>query len=564
MNWRGSQGAEARLSAREAVKIRAALAESVNTSTMYEAYLSTSPHSTGNLAQDRARARAWAIINVRVNLEAVKLVLLRIWATGYLIGELSADEIYAQARQAQKSAMITKKETPPARAIGMEIDWDSWTPGDQVTAAILKPPKALRRLLDASGVTIKGINNTTLNDIGNALGESVALGLAPKQAAKLIRQSIASPARALTISITEMRRAVSTTTIERYKSFGLTQMRWVTFTPCDKCEMNDQVVANIGAPFPSGDTQTPAHPNCQCRLAPVIPGDISEPVMSDGTVMPSTAGSVSEVAAPRGVQRMPFEYKPVRPGEGTNATGANTLYGMTVKPGENRKLFEQIAPPAFKQAAEESLKIQASPAGLVGIANDGRMKNVHEVVSSRAEGGSDAWASAYREMRANYETNHMGVPPSLPAAEKPMYGWFYSSGTVHDADYGSVTITLKDDVKSRTTMTAGDSLGESAPVLVKNVLDGTASTEELAAASADGYLARVNLIVSERMMGNTNLPLPTIDYLPYWEAQVHGGVTLQDMKSITIPKSDVGPGKGRVPLETIDKLKKAGVEVIIK
>lgn len=292
MNWRGSQGAEARLSAREAVKIRAALAESVNTSTMYEAYLSTSPHSTGNLAQDRARARAWAIINVRVNLEAVKLVLLRIWATGYLIGELSADEIYAQARQAQKSAMITKKETPPARAIGMEIDWDSWTPGDQVTAAMLKPPKALRRLLDASGVTIKGINNTTLNDIGNALGESVALGLAPKQAAKLIRQSIASPARALTISITEMRRAVSTTTIERYKSFGLTQMRWVTFTPCDKCEMNDQVVANIGAPFPSGDTQTPAHPNCQCRLAPVIPGDLDAS---------STAGQVTEIQAPEPV-----------------------------------------------------------------------------------------------------------------------------------------------------------------------------------------------------------------------------------------------------------------------
>lgn len=292
MNWKGSQGAEARLSAREAVKIRAALAESVNTLTMYEAYLSTSPHSTGNLAQDRARARAWAIINVRVNLEAVKLVLLRIWATGYLIGELSADEIYAQARQAQKSAMITKKETPPARAIGMEIDWDSWTPGDQVTAAMLKPPKALRRLLDASGVTIKGINNTTLNDIGNALGESVALGLAPKQAAKLIRQSIASPARALTISITEMRRAVSTTTIERYKSFGLTQMRWVTFTPCDKCEMNDQVVANIGAPFPSGDTQTPAHPNCQCRLAPVIPGD------PDAS---STAGQVTEIQAPEPV-----------------------------------------------------------------------------------------------------------------------------------------------------------------------------------------------------------------------------------------------------------------------
>lgn len=304
MNWRGSREADARLSAREAVKVRAALAESISSQTLYEAYLATSPNSSGNIAQDRARARAWAIINVRVNMEALKLVLIRIWTTGYLLGELSADELVGQARRAQKSAMITKKETnapQPQRAITMDIDWDSWTPGDQLTAAMLKPPKGLRRLLDASGVSIKGINNTTLNDIGNALGEAVALGLAPKQASKLIRQSVGSPARALSISITEMNRAVSAATIDRYRDFGLTQMRWVTFDPCDKCAMNDQEVANIGAPFPSGDTQTPAHPNCRCRLAPVIPGEdgaSASSVNEQSVELPATTGIVESSTPP--------------------------------------------------------------------------------------------------------------------------------------------------------------------------------------------------------------------------------------------------------------------------
>ena len=279
MTWQRAMEADARLAARNATKIRAALKQSINSKTIFEAYQATQPQSSGNLAQDRARARAWAIINVRVNLEAVKMILLRVWATGYLLGDLAAQELIAEAeRRESKSADIVKAD------IDITIDWSSWEPGDQISALILKPTRAFRRLLEAQGITLKDLSNTELKDIGNAIGEAVALGLSPKQAAKLINQTVASPMRALMIAITESNRAVSAATVARYSEAGLAEMEWTTFDPCPICAQNDGQTVGIGAPFPSGHTQPPAHPNCRCALLPVIP-DFNAPNYTGGQVL---------------------------------------------------------------------------------------------------------------------------------------------------------------------------------------------------------------------------------------------------------------------------------------
>ena len=279
MTWQRAMEADARLAARNATKIRAALKQSINSKTIFEAYQATQPQPSGNLAQDRARARAWAIINVRVNLEAVKMILLRVWATGYLLGDLAAQELIAEAeRRESKSADIVKAD------IDITIDWSSWEPGDQISALILKPTRAFRRLLEAQGITLKDLSNTELKDIGNAIGEAVALGLSPKQAAKLINQTVASPMRALMIAITESNRAVSAATVARYSEAGLAEMEWTTFDPCPICAQNDGQTVGIGAPFPSGHTQPPAHPNCRCALLPVIP-DFDAPNYTGGQVI---------------------------------------------------------------------------------------------------------------------------------------------------------------------------------------------------------------------------------------------------------------------------------------
>lgn len=289
MSWDAPLEADARLAARNAVKIRAALRQSINSDSLFQAYQATQPQKSGSLAQDRARARAWAIMNVRLNLETFKLVLLRIWGTGYLLGDLAAQEVIATERQAaQKSAMIEKKDTIPSPGIGMTIDWENWEPGDELTAMLIKPPKGLQRLLSAQNITIKGMTDTTLNDIGNALGEAVALGLSARSAAKLIRQQVASPSRALSIAITESNRAMNFAAMERYQSAGVVQWTWLTFDPCDKCAQNQNQVVNIGAPYPSGDIRPPAHPYCRCTVSPVIP---------DPRDASNTAGQVTQVQA---------------------------------------------------------------------------------------------------------------------------------------------------------------------------------------------------------------------------------------------------------------------------
>lgn len=282
MSWTKPMEADARLAARNAIKIRAALRQSVNSKTIFEAYQATQPQPTGNLAQSRARARAWAIINVRVNLEAMKMILLRVWATGYLLGEAAADQQIAEARRRseRKSTEINKADP----LLEIDIDWSSWTAGDQIAALILKPTKAFRRLLEQQGITLKELSNTTLRDIGNAIGEAIELGLSAKQAATLINRSIANPARALVIAITESNRAISAATVARYQEAGLQEMEWTTFDPCDICAGNDGAVVPIGGSFPSGHTQPPAHPHCRCALLPVIP-DFNAPNYTGGSII---------------------------------------------------------------------------------------------------------------------------------------------------------------------------------------------------------------------------------------------------------------------------------------
>jgi hypothetical protein len=259
MSWERALEADARLAAKNSVLIRAALRQSVDFEAAFRGYEATSPDTTLSLPQQRTRARAWAIINIRVNLEAFKEVLYRVWAQAYALGDLAAREQIDLARQAQKK-------------VDAGVNWETWKPGDAASAIILKPPKAFQNLLKQQGITFKGFSDTTLRDLGNAIGEAIELGLDARTSAKRIMNHVASPARALSIAITEQNRAISEATKERYLSAGLQKMEWLVFDPCEICAKNEGVKNIINQPFPSGDTQPPAHPNCRCALAPVIPG----------------------------------------------------------------------------------------------------------------------------------------------------------------------------------------------------------------------------------------------------------------------------------------------------
>lgn len=285
MTWERALEADARLAAKNALLVRAALRQQLDFEAAYRGYLATTPDTSLTLPQQRVRARAWAIINIRPNLEPLKRVVEKMWAQAYELGNIAAGEAILEAQQAKKADTQSL------------VNWSKWKPGDEAQSLLIRTPGALALLQAQAGFTWKGFSDTTLNDLGNAIGEAISLGLDAKRSAKNIMNHVANPARALTIAITEQNRAISQSTMRRYREAGLQQMEWLVFDPCKICAQNANMVVNIGQQFPSGDQRPPAHPNCRCALAPVIPGFDDQPLPGATVIAPPTPAPVG-IGAP--------------------------------------------------------------------------------------------------------------------------------------------------------------------------------------------------------------------------------------------------------------------------
>ena len=280
MTWERALEADARLAAKNAPLVRAALRQQLDAERAYQGYLATTPDLTLNLPQQRVRARAWAIINIRPNLEPLKSVVDKLWAEGLALGYTAAGEALIEAQEAKKADTTSV------------VDWSKWKAGDEAASLVAKKPGLMNLLRQAQGFTWKSFSDATLNDLGNSIGEAIALGLDAKRSARNIMNHVASPARALTIAITEQNRAISYATSVRYREAGVQQMEWLVFDPCKICAQNANQIVNIGQQFASGDQRPPAHPNCRCALAPVIPGFDDQPLPGATVIAPPTLAPV--------------------------------------------------------------------------------------------------------------------------------------------------------------------------------------------------------------------------------------------------------------------------------
>jgi SPP1 gp7 family putative phage head morphogenesis protein len=258
MNW-GAHNADVRIATKNARNIQAALRQGIDAKRVIAAYRKSQPNATKNPTQDRARARAWAMLNMRINNEPLLEMLQKTWADGFVLGEAYGNEAIARAREAKKAGESDY------------VDWNNWKPGDAATATLLRPPKAFQELLGRARVTIKDLDQTGYDRVGTALADAIEQGLSDTRAAKLINDAIGSPSRALSIAITETNRAMSQGAISRYKAAKLERMEWETSDPCPTCAMNSGQVIEIGGTFNSGAQMPPAHPHCRCVLLPVIP-----------------------------------------------------------------------------------------------------------------------------------------------------------------------------------------------------------------------------------------------------------------------------------------------------
>lgn len=211
----------------------------------------------------------------------------------------------------------------------------------------------------------------------------------------------------------------------------------------------------------------------------------------------------------------------------------------------------------LQAAAEEPVKIQMWDNAIEGLAAEGRMHTMRERIFAE-----DYYnGSGYIIAREGYEENIAGVPTNLSDDQRPLYGWAQQADTMWGegvANYGPNTLTLREEVKARTTLTIGDSLNyQSRPLWIDEINDEGTSTDEFLAASHWAIERRYNEDMEIKAI-NPGLWDGgwEINGDSYIEAQVYGGITLRDIESITIQsRFDYDEG-------TLQVFEDAGIEII--
>lgn len=258
--WKKRNGAKIRLATRRAKLIREGINDSFDTNQVVDDFV-----AMGFQSITPEQARQWAQTHVRVNDDSLRSALFTIYVEAYALGTDIGMSAIAKAK-------INKAPTLKELQRAMGINWDTWKPGNKPAALLLRKPRGLSTLLDRRGLTIQGINRTTLDRVGTILANALAKGWTPNEIKEEIADAIDDDSdRALTIAQTEMSRAVTTASRELYEESGVELVEWLVADPCDLCQENADVSPiGIGDTFPSGDTEPPAHPNCVCDIAPYV------------------------------------------------------------------------------------------------------------------------------------------------------------------------------------------------------------------------------------------------------------------------------------------------------
>jgi len=258
--WKQRNGAKVRLAARNAKLIREAIKESFNTGTIVDDFVAMNFQTL-----TPEQARSWTTTNVRTNNDALSAALRRIYLEGFALGE-------DVAMNAISKAKINKAPTLEQLRRATNINWATWRAGNKSAALLVRKPRGLSNLLDNRGITIQGINQTTLDRLGTILARALEKGWSPSEIKDEVGDLIdADSERALTIAQTETSRAVTTASRQLYEESGVELVEWIVADPCDLCQENADVSPiRIDETFPSGDTEPPAHPNCVCDISPYV------------------------------------------------------------------------------------------------------------------------------------------------------------------------------------------------------------------------------------------------------------------------------------------------------
>lgn len=142
------------------------------------------------------------------------------------------------------------------------------------------------------------------------------------------------------------------------------------------------------------------------------------------------------------------------------------------------------------------------------------------------------------------ELRSQSMPLNEPNSKRPIYGYVAESDD-HDAilingpeQYGGVRVVFKDDVKTRTTMTVGDSLSTGCVPI-------SMTQKEITSFDAWRATDRIVYNIAENEgWNNDSYDIGFLNEGNYFEAQIHDGVKLSDVEAVYIPTdsfADISP-----------------------
>jgi ADP-ribose pyrophosphatase YjhB (NUDIX family) len=168
-----------------------------------------------------------------------------------VITRLYKDAMREGTREAQKTLVVK-----------------AWHPGK---GQKFSSPK-LEDLLRNAGVVVRGIAETEVKRIGEAIQRGLEEDWTLDQITAAVDAIVHDPDRAMMIAETEYSRAATAAHREVYVRNGVTHVQWLHKPgACEACMENARVSPiPITSTWPSGDV--PVHPWCRCAEAPYVGG----------------------------------------------------------------------------------------------------------------------------------------------------------------------------------------------------------------------------------------------------------------------------------------------------
>jgi hypothetical protein len=291
--------------------------------------------------------------------------------------------------------------------------------------------------------------------------------------------------------------------------------------PCDECQAVRGPAHRVpwNGTFSNGYMFPPAHPHCRCTVILVAPTRGLEGLPSQD--MGSWLERLDQMYAEE--ESLLKHGDPSRPGysvlnPSSNAAATAAMASMAPDKVENLvDLFTTLR-------SKGTVLVAAQPADAVAILKDGQFRTLFETGTS--QGNTDIGK------RESPEETMLGVPRG--SKDRPVYGYValdnLAPGGV--ADYGPIRFELKPDVKSRSTMTDGDSLLSAATPLP--MTGGTISSSDAVAASLGNRSMKTLYGAFERRDLPVSDQFEAYSRSAYVEAQIKGKLSVSDIAKIHV------------------------------